>query len=147
MADRILVPVDGSPQSEEALSFALSEWPEADVTLLHVIDPVEAGYSASVMPSGSEEWYKRAREGSREIFEQARETYDREFSTRTEVGRPSRTIVEAAADIDADHVVIGSHGREGVQRVLLGSVAEHVVRRSPVPVTVVRKPRDGGHDG
>ncbi|MFW6265865.1 MAG: universal stress protein, partial [Halanaeroarchaeum sp.] len=41
-------------------------------------------------------------------------------------------------ETDVDHVVIGSHGRSGVGRILLGSVAERVVRRSPTPVTVVR---------
>jgi nucleotide-binding universal stress UspA family protein len=56
----------------------------------------------------------------------------------TIVGVPSRAIVEWAEENEVDGVVIGSHGREGVSRVLLGSVAETVVRRSPVPVTVVR---------
>jgi len=58
--------------------------------------------------------------------------------TATEVGQPSRTIVAYAQEHDLDHVVIGSYGRKGLSRVLLGSVAELVVRRSPVPVTVVR---------
>jgi nucleotide-binding universal stress UspA family protein len=47
-------------------------------------------------------------------------------------------IVTYADENDVDHVVLGSHGRKGLTRVLLGSVAEAVVRRSPVPVTVVR---------
>ena len=46
--------------------------------------------------------------------------------------------VDAAGEAAYDHVVLGSHGREGVSRIVLGSVAEHVVRMSPVPVTVVR---------
>jgi len=144
MTKRILVPIDGSPQSEAALSFAISEWSDAEITLLNVIDPVEAGYSASVVPSGSEEWYRKARERAAEMFDRARSEYDRSFSTQTEVGRPSRTIVDVADQSDVDHVVVGSHGREGVQRILLGSVAEHVVRRSPVPVTVVRHADDDG---
>jgi nucleotide-binding universal stress UspA family protein len=63
-----------------------------------------------------------------------------ETTVRTvhEVGHPARTIVEYAADETVGHVVIGSHGRVGVSRLLLGSVAEKVVRRSSVPVTVVR---------
>ncbi|MFN3285622.1 MAG: universal stress protein, partial [bacterium] len=47
-------------------------------------------------------------------------------------------IVEAAADVGADLVVMGTHGRTGVDRILFGSVAEHVVRTSPVPVLTVR---------
>jgi len=60
------------------------------------------------------------------------------IETAVETGPPARTIVEYADENDADQIVIGSHGRSGVSRVLLGSVAETVARRSPVPVTIVR---------
>jgi nucleotide-binding universal stress UspA family protein len=138
MTKRVLVPTDGSPLSESALEFALSEWPHAAVVLLHVINPVEAGLRPGVVPSDSEEWYERAQADAESIFDAAEERFGRAFERRTEVGRPSRTIVEVAEEAGVDHVVLGSHGREGVSRILLGSVAEHVVRRSPVPVTVVR---------
>ncbi|MFB6177175.1 MAG: universal stress protein, partial [Halobaculum sp.] len=58
--------------------------------------------------------------------------------TDTAVGRPASAIVEYAETNEVDHLVLGSHGRTGVSRLLLGSNAEKVVRRSPVPVTVVR---------
>jgi nucleotide-binding universal stress UspA family protein len=58
--------------------------------------------------------------------------------TTAEVGGPANAIVECAEEESVDHIVTGSHGRSGVTRILLGSVAETVVRRSPVPVTVVR---------
>jgi nucleotide-binding universal stress UspA family protein len=54
------------------------------------------------------------------------------------VGKPARAIVEYADDHDIDQIVMGSHGRSGVTRILLGSVAESVVRDSTVPVTVAR---------
>ena len=138
MSKRILVPVDGSPQSEDALGFAAEEWPEATLELLHVIDPVEAGYSAGRVPSTGEEWYDSAKERAEEYFEQARGLVGNEVTTRTEVGRPAATIVDVAEMDEVDMVVIGSHGRKGISRILLGSVAEHVVRESPVPVTIVR---------
>jgi nucleotide-binding universal stress UspA family protein len=139
MAKHVLVPTDGSSLSESALDFTLAEWPDADVTLLHVIDPVEAGYSASALPSGSEEWYQNAVESAESHFEAARTRTGRDdVAGRTEVGRPAKTIVEVAEEDAFDHIVVGSHGREGVSRIVLGSVAEHVVRMSPVPVTVVR---------
>ena len=72
------------------------------------------------------------------LFEEVTDAYDATFATETVVGRPARTIVDYAEQEDVDAVVIGSHGGEAVGRVLLGSVAETVVRRSPVPVTVVR---------
>jgi nucleotide-binding universal stress UspA family protein len=140
MGKRLLAALDGSPQSEDALAFATAEWPDATVVLLHVIDPVDAGYSATPLGSTAEEWYERERERADALLEDASDAVDGPVETRIEVGRPARTIVEVADDEGAavDHVVVGSHGREGVSRLLLGSVAETVVRRSPVPVTVVR---------
>mgnify|MGYP000698835093 CR=1 FL=1 len=140
MSRDILVPVDGSPQSRSALAFAAGEWPDAALTLLHVIDPVAAGGNRGVMPSGSEAWYQNAKERAHEIFDEGRTELDgdRDVDEVIEVGRPARTIVEVADEGGYDHVVVGSHGRTGVSRIVLGSVAENVVRRSPVPVTIVR---------
>ncbi|NHX37905.1 MULTISPECIES: universal stress protein [Halolamina] len=146
MTDRILVAYDGTPQAEDALEFAVEEWADHDLTLLYVINPVEAGYSAGVgIPSGGEEWFEQAKADAEELFADADEEYETEFRTETAVGRPPQAIVNVARgesdDVDApgyDHLVIGSHGRTGVSRMLLGSVAEKVVRESPVPVTVVR---------
>ena len=144
MAKRILVPVDGSEQAHEACDFVVREFPGAEMVLLHVVNPAEGGYSAQAsIPSFSEEWYDRQCDQAESLFEDIRaglaETdADLDVSTTIEVGKPVAVIVKYAEDEDIDQVVMGSHGREGVTRVLLGSVAETVVRRSPVPVTVVR---------
>lgn len=74
-------------------------------------------------------------------FEEARDLadeHDVEIDTRTTVGDPSREIVAFAEEHGVDQLVIGSHGRSPMSRILLGSVAETVTRRAPVPVTVVR---------
>lgn len=136
----ILVPIDGSAQSDDAVEYAASEFDPSEITMLHVIDPIEAGYSATAsVPGYSEEWYEHQKAESEQLFEDARELVDgADIATDTAVGRPSRTIVEYAEENDVDHIVMGSHGRSGVTRILLGSVAESVVRRSPVPVTIVR---------
>ena len=136
----ILVPIDGSAQSEAAVEYAVAEFDRSEITLLHVIDPIEAGYSATAsVPGYSEEWYKHQKEEAEALFEEVTGLVDgAELRTATEVGRPSRTIVEYAEEHGVDHIVMGSHGRSGVTRILLGSVAEAVVRRSPVPVTIVR---------
>lgn len=143
MPKTVLVPYDGSPQSTKAVEFVVSEWPDAEITLLHVINPVEAGYSATGgIPSGAEEWFESAKARSQGLLSDAREEFGEgvRMTTRTEVGRPANAIVELAGDDDEefDHVALGSHGRSGLSRIVLGSVAESVVRNSPVPVTVVR---------
>ncbi|GGN07268.1 universal stress protein UspA [Halarchaeum nitratireducens] len=139
---RILVPIDGSEQSDAALEYALDEFQSDDITVINIIDPIEAGYTAqATVPGYSEEWYEQSEEEAQALFEDARDAADEygvTLDTVTEVGRPSRTIVDYAEENDYDHIVMGSHGRSGVTRVLLGSVAESVVRRSNVPVTIVR---------
>jgi len=142
MVRHVLVPYDGSEQADEALDFAFEEHPDATVSVLHVIDPVEAGYSSQPTAFGqAEEWFETAREEAETLLDGVRERAGAEgvaVDTTVEVGRPSRAIVEYADENDVEQIVMGSHGRSGVSRILLGSVAEAVVRRSPVPVTIVR---------
>jgi nucleotide-binding universal stress UspA family protein len=144
MVDRVLVPVDGSEQAEAALSFVFENFPDATLVLLHVVNPAEASYGAQAsLPTASEEWYEneksRAERDFEEIAERASE-HGVDIESAMEVGKPSSVIIEFAEDEGnaIDHIVMGSHGRDGVSRILLGSVAETVVRRSEVPVTVVR---------
>ena len=142
MPDRVLVAMDGSAPSKQALEHALSEYPGASVTVLHVVNPMEAGYSADPMGGDVwEGWYENAVEISDDLFAEATsiaEEHGVAIETVRETGRPAQVIVAYAADHDVDLVIVGSRGRSGVSRLLLGSVAETVVRRSPVPVTVVR---------
>jgi nucleotide-binding universal stress UspA family protein len=140
MVKRVLVPIDGSEQAWDALDHAMAEYPNADVTLLYVINPVGAGSGAQVGDvSYGEEWYEASKARADGLFEAARERLpDGTFATETTVDRPASGIVSFAEDEAFDAIVMGSHGRDGVSRILLGSVAETVVRRSPVPVTVVR---------
>ncbi|MEF8854972.1 MAG: universal stress protein [Haloarculaceae archaeon] len=148
MANHVLVPTDGSPLSEQALRHAFEHFPDARVTVLHVVDLFEPGYGAypefdsTYEPlMGSEEWYDRAEAVSRRLFEEARDvaaTYDRSIETTSDIGDPKRIIVEYADDEDLDHIVLGAHGRAEADRSLYGSVSEIVARRATVPVTIVR---------
>jgi len=142
MVKRLLVPVDGSDPADAALEFALEEYPDADITVLSVIDPTDVGYgSIEAAPSTFEHLQKSAEERTQNVLDEAESRAAEHGMTvtgETVIGMPSRAIVEWAENNDVDGIVIGSHGRQGVTRVLLGSVAESVVRRSPVPVTVVR---------
>ncbi len=142
MAETVLVPMDDSPGSRRALEFALSTFPDAEVHALHVIDPSTGYLVAENLPTGDVgNPRERAEERGTAVLSEAEGVaadHGRRIATAIETGKPARRIVEVAEELDADHVVMGSHGREGVSRVLLGSVAETVVRRSPVPVSVIR---------
>lgn len=144
----ILVPMDGSPLSKRALEIVLEEHPNATVTVLHVIDPTQPGYSYPIEFDldteplhGSEDWYERSQNLAEQLFTEAREIaaeYDGDVETETATGEAGRTIVEFAAEHDIDEIVIGSHGRDDEELQMLGSVTETVVFRSPVRVLLVR---------
>ncbi len=143
MTKRILVAVDGSNAAGQALEFAAGEWPEAALTALYVINPADSTTGAEGgFPGAMDQWYDSATKRGDRILTEAAGRVDRSIETRTEVGRPTATILEVAEgedDAEAfDHIVLASRGRTGLSRVLLGSVAEGVVRRAEVPVTVVR---------
>lgn len=138
---RVVVPYDGSEQARKALDHVVERYGDGEIVLLYVQDFIAAGYEASpeaALPGYWKEWYEEAQNEAEELFEEARSRVDTDIETESVVGRPERAIVEYVEDNAVDAVVIGSHGRSGVSRILLGSVAETVVRRSPVPVTVVR---------
>ena len=149
MGERILVPIDGSPQSEQALEYALG-LPDAEITVITVINPfdtdpntigLQTPTGVAGLPGYSEEWYESTRNEIQELHEKAEERASEcgvSVSSEIEIGEPSRRIIKYADENDVDHIVIGSHDRSDLSRLLLGSVAERVVRRSAVPVTVVR---------
>jgi len=156
MPKRILVPIEESPLSTKALQVALADYPDAAITALHVMDPIGSGFNViEVMrpkfrdgaPPGSvsaeywQEWHDAATERAEALFSDARRTASEQgvtLQTVLEFGDPRHVVVEYAEEHDVDRIVMGSHGRSGPHRLLLGSVAETVVRRSPVPVMVVR---------
>lgn len=142
MSDRILVPVDGSPLSEKALEHVLEKHPDAEVTVICVIDPVDAVYAAEGEgPIVGEQWYEGAKDRADRACQDARDIAEergKEIDSAVEVGKPATQIVEYAEDHEVDHVVMGSHGRKGLSRILLGSVAEGVMRRASMPVTIIR---------
>ena len=145
MTEHVLVAIDGSDPSWEALAYTAERYADDRITILNIVDPLEGVYGGMEAGYYDPDAFERARERGETICERARERLAEagvlealSIETVVEIGRPSRAIVDYATEAEVDHVVIGSHGRGGVSRILLGSVAETVVRRSPVPVTVVR---------
>jgi len=132
--------MDHSPLAERALVESCETFPDAEITVLHVVDFVEQAQAVKLM-LGSDELGERAEEQTAALFEHAREVaaaHDTEVDTEQRVGTPGREIVEYAETHNVDRIVLGSHGRGAVEKLVLGSVAERVIRESPVPVTVVR---------
>lgn len=144
MARNVLVPIDSSEQSREALNYALSEHSEDDITVIHVLDPADQYVYEGIEGGGMvnhEAIQNQRQEAAQQLLAEAVEradTYDGTIDTEIQTGSTKRAIVEYADDHGMDHIVIGSHGRSGASRILLGSVAETVARRSSVPVTIVR---------
>ena len=141
MSKTVLVPVDGSEPSRAAADYASEQFSGANIMLLYVMDPMIEYSRRRAFPGyRAEDEYKNEREKGEWVLESILEALPDDVTTETELahGEPARTILQYADEHDVDEIVIGSHGREGAARVLLGSVAETVVRRAAVPVTVVR---------
>jgi nucleotide-binding universal stress UspA family protein len=141
MPDNVLVAFDGSPLSERALSYAIENFSDATLTTIYVINPIDSviDVEAGGLPV-AEDWYDNARERATRIQRSATELGaedDIDLNTVTEVGKPARAILEYVDDHGIDQIVMGSHGRSGIDRVLLGSVAETVTRRARIPVTII----------
>lgn len=145
----ILCATDFSLCAEDALHYALffARTFGAHLHLVHVDDTPSLELPGA---AGVDENRRSAAVARLEAL--ARRYADRGVEITTELlhGPPYETIVAHAAVIDADLIVLGTHGRTGLERVLVGSVAERVVRLSPVPVVTVRHgshptpPRGGG---
>jgi len=125
-AARILVPTDFSPLSTLALehAIALASVCRASIHLMHV----RADASGNV---DDEE---------RRLAEFVSRCHAEAIVVTSQIGagQPAAAIVEAAADRSVDLIVLGTHGRQGVAHLILGSVAERVVRTAPCPVLTVR---------
>ncbi len=139
---RILVPTDFSDHAHDALSYAavLSQKFEAPVVLLHVyasaVIPVPGGY---VLVSATElsDLRMRLTEGLDVEKQCALDQGAFAVATALTDGTPWQQIVSAADEHDCDLIVLGTHGRTGLSHLIIGSVAEKVVRKAPCPVLTV----------
>ncbi|MBM3823224.1 MAG: universal stress protein [Verrucomicrobia bacterium] len=139
---RVLVPVDFSECSRKALRYAVpfAEEHEAAITLLYAVAPLYAA-SEFAVPDYTELQASMSAHGEKELAKLASEEIGGRvpFTLRVRTGQPTGVITETAKELDADLIVISTHGRTGLKHVLLGSVVENVVRRAPCPVLVVRE--------
>jgi len=145
---QILVPVDGSLTSEKALDEAirLAQLTGARLRLIHVADELSyvngfesaMNYINEIIPLMREAGEKLLAHGKQKALDQgvSADTVLIEESP----GRIWEHVVGQAKDMNANLIVVGSHGRRGIGRVLLGSDAEQIIRHATVPVLVLRTP-------
>ncbi len=141
--ERILVPIDFSHCSLDALEFAVmvARQAEASLMLLHVLEPVSYGLDFTL-------GHIRTREEVRENWTKRLEelaSSHRHPHVPVEIqlrgGLPIDSILDAAQTLPCDLIVMGTHGRRGISHALSGSVAEAVLRKAHCPVLTVRNPR------
>ncbi|QYZ78427.1 universal stress protein [Methanofollis formosanus] len=141
MFHTIVVAVDGSEISMKALETAMHEaevW-DADLHLVYVVET--SMFSSIPMDNTWEIIYSLLETEGKEVFEKARARAEQEelsIETHLRDGHAGNEILTLADEVGADLIIIGSRGKSNIDRLLLGSVSEHVVRNSSCTTMVVR---------
>ena len=138
MYDRILLPTDGSDASSRAVEQAvgLARETGAGLHVLFVLEDVP--HAPETMDDAVEGQLREIGEAAIEEIEERAEAAGVDLVTEMREGVPHETILEYAEEADVNAIAMGTHGRSGLDRYLLGSVAERVVRSAEVPVLTVR---------
>lgn len=130
MFHRVLIAFDHSPQSILALKVARTHFPEAERRLLTVVEESDLPRNVpNLVPTSA----------AAQALDDLKEVTWPQESSRVVIGRRASTLLRAARAFEADLLVIGTHGRQGLNRWLSGSVAEEVVRKASLPVLVIRE--------
>lgn len=144
--NRILVPIDFSDNSTVALEYAtaLADLTGGRLFLLHVLQsPMGAGWAAEVYVQPPAEFFEQIERDSRDqlsriLTDAQKKQYHAEIACVT--GSPFLEILQYAKQQAIDLIVMGTHGRGAVSHILMGSVAERVVRKAPCAVLTIRHP-------
>lgn len=142
---QVVVAYDFSPSSEQALSRAVEVAARAPQHVLHIVaalDPHDRMATADKLEGVT---YETADHIQKQVVERVTAAFagrptaaDVQFFVHARIGKPATEILGLASDVGADLIFIGSHGKTGVERFLLGSVSERVVREAQCPVLVAR---------
>jgi len=152
---KILLATDGSSEAELATRTAvdLSQRTDSELHVIHVLDvhPTALLYPEATDPEGVEmpdpilveDFERRSEQRGREVLDEEVERVRSAGGTVAQahlmMGGAAREIVHLAEDLGADLIVMGSRGRGGIRRALMGSVSDSVIRHAPCPVLVVRE--------
>ena len=146
MYQRILVPVDGSPTSQRGLNEAieLAKITKGCLRMLHVIDDLSFSLALDAYSGHPGEWMKQLHEGGRRVLDAAKATAeaagveaDTLLCDRV-TGPVYEQVTTEANNWHADLIVLGTHGRRGIDRFVMGSGAENILRHARIPVLLVR---------
>lgn len=137
--EKLFVPTDFSPCSEEAIAYAvfLAGQLEATVLLTHILEPTAYPIDFALIeaPEFDAERAGRALERMAHPWRQQ----GIQIETHLFKGDPVVEIVNESKNLECDLIVMGTHGRSGMAHLVMGSVAERVIRTSPIPVLTVRQ--------
>lgn len=138
----ILVPTDFGPASQAALDYALelaTRFGARQVVVLHTYEIPIVSFPDGVITATAEMTSRIVDAASYELAKTMERVADRGVSVSSMLreGEPTRVVAKVTEELGADLVVLGTHGRHGLSRVLIGSVAERIVRTSTVPVLTV----------
>lgn len=149
MFRNIVVPIDGSAPSDAAVALASKVANEegASITLVHAVDPAKIAAVAAPSSIDPNAAISAAEEAATEILASAAAKVSGSgVNVKTQLleGDAVEAVLDLATQVGADLIVVGSHGRGGLSRALLGSVAEGILRKSTIPVLVTHAPRPQG---
>ena len=141
----ILVALDESPMAYAAVEQALSlaQDLKSQVTIMSVIaiDPFVGVDFYKVAPAITD-YFMQAEKNAKERLEDVKQSFIRDgINVQTKLIHgvsPSQGIIQVADEVSADLIIMGSHGRTGIQKVMLGSVAQNVLTQSPIPVLIIK---------
>ena len=134
----VVVPIDFSDEAFAALDVALGLVAgTADLHLIHVLPEMEVNDPGVVWATVDDS--SRRRHAEQALRDRLKDAKYQGVDIAIEFGDPSREIAELSKKLGADLIVLSSHGRTGLKRLLIGSVAERVVRLAPCPVLVLRQ--------
>ena len=142
---KIVVGVDDSPFSKAAIEYVTgTAWPAGSrFAVVSACPPIWIGPGEMAAPGPVAEMNAQQEQYHRETAQKAAKTLvdaGLKATGRAELGDPRSVLVEAARHEKADLLVVGSHGRSGMSKLLLGSVASHVIGHAPCSVLVVKRP-------
>jgi nucleotide-binding universal stress UspA family protein len=139
---RIVVGVDGSDQSIHATRVAagIARARDAELAIVTVVRPPEGWWGVVGSPPTAEALGDALSDAQQQVLDKTVASVDLEgisYDTFEEIGDPSQRLIEACDQMDADLLVVGRRGAGFIKRVVVGSVAKHVVDEAPCPVLIV----------